>query len=101
VMGDVIMQWRWQRWLNRDLVVSFASLLAEDFEVVLHICEPYSLSVDALSTSFDALHCGLPSQNGFLFLSKPLDLLLTLASSSSSAADASSSASSSQSSIWT
>jgi hypothetical protein len=55
---------------------SFAALLAENFKVVLHLSEPRSLSVDVLSTSFDALHYGLPSQNGFLFLSEPLDLLL-------------------------
>jgi hypothetical protein len=80
VVGDVIVRWRWcwWRWLNRDLVVqwSFMPLLAEDFEVVLHLCEPRLLSVDVLSTSFGTLHCGLPSQYGFLFLPEPLDLLL-------------------------
>jgi hypothetical protein len=55
---------------------SFAPLLVEDAHVVLHLCEPRSLFVDVLSMSFDALHHGLPSQNGFLFLPKPLDLLL-------------------------
>jgi hypothetical protein len=40
---------------------SFASLLAEDFKVVLHLCEPHTLSTDVLSTSFGTLHCGLPS----------------------------------------
>jgi hypothetical protein len=55
---------------------SFAPLLAENFKVVLHHSEPRSLSVDVLSTSFGALHCGLVSHNGFLFLSEPLDLLL-------------------------
>jgi hypothetical protein len=55
---------------------SFAPLLAEDFEVVLHLYESRSLSIDILSMSFGMLHCGLPSQHGFMFLSEPLDLLL-------------------------
>jgi hypothetical protein len=55
---------------------SFAPLLADDFEVVLHLCEPHSFSVDVLSMSFGSLYCGLPSQNGFLFLPEPPDLLL-------------------------
>jgi hypothetical protein len=65
VVGDVIVwwRWRWRRWLIRDLDMqwSFAPLLVEDFEVVLHLCEPRSLSVDVFSMSFGALHCGLPS----------------------------------------
>jgi hypothetical protein len=69
VVEDVIMwwRWRWRRWLIRNLVVqwSFVSLLAEDFEVVLHLCDPRSLSTDVLSVSFGALHCGLPSSDGF------------------------------------
>jgi hypothetical protein len=52
------------------------TLAAEDVEVVLHLCEPRSLSVDVLSKSFSVLHRGLPSQNGFLFLLEPLDFLL-------------------------
>jgi hypothetical protein len=46
-----------------NLVVqrSFASLLAGDFKVVLHLYEPRSLSTDVLSMSFGTLHCGLPS----------------------------------------
>jgi hypothetical protein len=51
-------------------------LLVEEVQVVLHLCEPCSLSIDVLSMSFGVLHHGLPSQNGFLFLPKPLDLLL-------------------------
>jgi hypothetical protein len=51
-------------------------LLAENIQVVLHLCEPHSLSVDILPMSFSALHRGLPSQNGFLFLSEPLNRLL-------------------------
>jgi hypothetical protein len=60
-----------------DLVVrwSFTALVAEIFEVVFHLCESRSLSVDVLSMSFSALHCSLPYQNG-LFLPEPLDLLL-------------------------
>jgi hypothetical protein len=42
----------------------------------IHLCEPRSLSVDVLSMSSSALHRGLPSQNGFLFLLEPLNLLL-------------------------
>jgi hypothetical protein len=55
---------------------SFVLLLAENIQVVLHLCEPHSLSVDILPMSFSALHRGLPSQNGFLFLSEPLNRLL-------------------------
>jgi hypothetical protein len=64
--------------LIRDLVVqwSFAPLLAEDVKVVLHLYESRSLSIDVLSMSFGALHHGLPTHNGFMFLSEPLDLLL-------------------------
>jgi hypothetical protein len=64
--------------LVRYLVVhwSFASLLTKNIQVVLDLCEPHSLSVDVLPMSFDVLHYDLPSQNRFLFLSKPLDLLL-------------------------
>jgi hypothetical protein len=80
VMGDLIVwwRWRWQRWLIRDLVVqwSFAPLLTEDVQVILHLYEPRSLYVDVLSMIFSALHHGLPSHNGFLFLLEPLDLLL-------------------------
>jgi hypothetical protein len=80
VVGNVIVRWRWRwwGWLVGDLVVqwSFTPLLAEDFEVVLHLCEPRSLSIDVLSMSFGVLHCSLPSQNGLLFLPLPLNLLL-------------------------
>jgi hypothetical protein len=51
-------------------------LLAEDVQVVLHLCKPRSLSVDVLPTSFGALHGSLPSKDGFLFLPKSLYLLL-------------------------
>jgi hypothetical protein len=63
VVEDVIVGWQWRRWLIRNLVVqwSFAPLLAEDFKVVLHLCEPYSLSTDALFAGFSTLHCGPPS----------------------------------------
>jgi hypothetical protein len=76
VVEDVIVGWR--RWLIRNLVVqwSFASLLVEDFKVVLHLCEPRSLSTDVLSVSFGTLHCILPSYDGFMFLPEPLRLLL-------------------------
>jgi hypothetical protein len=80
VVGNVIVRWRrrWWTWLIRDLIVQLSptSLLVEDFEVILHFCEPRSFYVDVLSTSFDTLYCGLPSKDGFLFLSEPLDLLL-------------------------
>jgi hypothetical protein len=66
--------------LVRDLVLqwTFTPLLAEVIQVVLHLCEPRSLSVDVLSTSFGTLNRGLPSQNGFLFLPEPLDFLVGL-----------------------
>jgi hypothetical protein len=51
-------------------------LLMEDVHVVLHLCEPHLLHVDGFPASFDVLHCSLPSQNGFLFLLDPLNLLL-------------------------
>jgi hypothetical protein len=55
---------------------SFLPLLTEDVQVVLHLYEPCSLPVDILHVSFNALNCNMPSQNGFLFLSEPLNLLL-------------------------
>jgi hypothetical protein len=57
------MRWQWQNWLVRDLVLqwSFTLVLAEDVQVVLHLCEPRSLSIYVLSMSFGALHQGLPS----------------------------------------
>jgi hypothetical protein len=63
VVEDVIVGWRWRRWLIRNLVVQWSSvsLLAEDFKVVLHLCEPHSLSTDVLPASFSTLHCDLPS----------------------------------------
>jgi hypothetical protein len=74
-LEKVILRWRW---LVRDLVVqwSFAPLLAEGVQVVLHLLEPRSLSVNIFPTSFSTLHRGLPSQNGFLFLSESFNFLL-------------------------
>jgi hypothetical protein len=54
----------------------FVPLLADNVPVVLHFCEPRQLPVDVLPASFSVLHCSLPSQNGFLLLPKPLNLLL-------------------------
>jgi hypothetical protein len=51
-------------------------LLVKDVQVVLHLCEPRSCPGDVLPISFSVLRCSLPSQDGFLFLPKPLDLLL-------------------------
>jgi hypothetical protein len=51
-------------------------LLAEDVQVVLHLCKPRTLFVDVLPTSFGTLHGGLPSQDVFLFLLEPPNLLL-------------------------
>jgi hypothetical protein len=51
-------------------------LVVEDVQVVLHLCKPPSIILDVLPTSFSALHDNLPSQDGFLFLLEPLNLLL-------------------------
>jgi hypothetical protein len=51
-------------------------LLVKDIDNILQLCEPHMLSVDMLPTSLDALDCGLPSHDGFLFLSEPLNFLL-------------------------
>jgi hypothetical protein len=77
-LEEMVMQWSWWMWLVRDLVVqlSFTLLLAEDVQVVLHVCETRSLHVDVLPMSFGALHCSLRSHNGLLLLLEPLDLLL-------------------------
>jgi hypothetical protein len=64
LLGSMVMRW------------SFVPLLEENVQVVLHLCEPRSLPVDGLPVSFDALNYNLSSQNGFLFLSEPLNLLL-------------------------
>jgi hypothetical protein len=55
---------------------SFVPLLAKDVRDVLHLCEPHSRPVDVLSVSFSALHCSQSSQNGFLLMLEPLNLLL-------------------------
>jgi hypothetical protein len=79
-LEEMVMRWRWWWgwWLVRDLIIrwSFLPLLTEDVQVVLHLCEPRSLPIDVLPASFDVLNCSMPSQNGFLFLSEPLNLLL-------------------------
>jgi hypothetical protein len=62
-----------------DLVKrSFLPLLSlmENIEGVLHLCEPRSLPIDVLPMSFSALDCNLRSQDGHLFLLKPLNFLL-------------------------
>jgi hypothetical protein len=73
---DASLRWRW--YLVRDLVMrwSFVPLLAENVQVILHLCEPRSLPVDGLPVSFGTLNYSLPSHNGFLFLLEPLNLLL-------------------------
>jgi hypothetical protein len=48
----------------------------ENIKRVLHLCEPRSLPVDVLPLRFDTLDCSLPSQDGLLFLPKPLNFLL-------------------------
>jgi hypothetical protein len=74
---DLVMRWGWSRGLWRQLVVDLVvPLLVEDIQVVLHLCEPRLLPVDVLLASFGALHYSLPSQDGFLFLSEPPNLLL-------------------------
>jgi hypothetical protein len=50
--------------------------VVEDVQVVLHLCKPGSFSINILPMRFIALHGSLPSQDGFLFLSEPLNLLL-------------------------
>jgi hypothetical protein len=82
LMRELIVRrgWWWRRWwLMRDLVErSFVPLLLlmEDTEGVLHLCEPRSLPVDVLPSSFGALNCGLPSKYELLFLPEPLNFLL-------------------------
>jgi hypothetical protein len=51
-------------------------LLSKDLDGVLDLHEPCLLSVYMLPFGFDALSCGLPVSDGFLFLTEPLDLLL-------------------------
>jgi hypothetical protein len=51
-------------------------LLVSDFDGVLYLCEPCSLSVDVLPLGFGVLGCHLPTHDGFLFLVEPLNLLL-------------------------
>jgi hypothetical protein len=57
---------------------SFLSLLllAKDIDSVLQLREPRPLSVNVLLASLGALNCSLPSHDGFLFLSEPVDFLL-------------------------
>jgi hypothetical protein len=51
-------------------------LLTKNIEGVLHFYKPCSLPIDVLPTDFDTLNCSLPPQDGFLFLSEPLNFLL-------------------------
>jgi hypothetical protein len=51
-------------------------LLVKDINGVLQLCKPCSLSVYVLPPDFSALDYCLPPYDGFLFLTKPLDLLL-------------------------
>jgi hypothetical protein len=63
----------------RDLIQqSFLSLLlmTENVEGVLYLGEPCSLSIDVLHAGLDASDYSLSSQDGFLFLPKPLNFLL-------------------------
>jgi hypothetical protein len=48
----------------------------KDINGVLQLCKPCSLSVYVLPPDFSALDYCLPPYDGFLFLTKPLDLLL-------------------------
>jgi hypothetical protein len=93
LLEKMVLRWGWWMQMMGDLIVvaivvggwlvsylvvqwSFASLLTENLQVVLHLCEPRLHSVDAFPMSFGALQRGLPSQNRLLFVPKPLDLLL-------------------------
>jgi hypothetical protein len=51
-------------------------LLAKDIASILQLRELRLFSVDMLSTSFSVLCDGLPSHDGFLFMSEPLYFLL-------------------------
>jgi hypothetical protein len=77
------MRWRWERWIRVVLVVRLLKqrllalfLLVKDLDGVLELCESCSFSINMLSSGFDMLSCYLPSRDSFLFLMKPLDLLL-------------------------
>jgi hypothetical protein len=51
-------------------------LLAKDLNVVLELRESCPFSVNMLSSGFGTLSCCLPSCDGILFLTEPLNLLL-------------------------
>jgi hypothetical protein len=51
-------------------------LLAKDLDGVLDLCEPCLLPVYMLPSGFSILDCGLPASDGFLLLTKALNLLL-------------------------
>jgi hypothetical protein len=51
-------------------------LLAKDLDSVLELRESCPFSIDVLPSGFGTLSCCMPPCNGFLFLTKPLDLLL-------------------------
>jgi hypothetical protein len=73
----------WWRWVGVGLVVLvFERRLLPLFLVVkglnglLEICKSCSFSVDVLPSSFNTLNYCLPPPDGFMFLMKPLNLLL-------------------------
>jgi hypothetical protein len=80
-MRDVIEQWRWWRngivwrmWVDIGLLVVFS--LLKDIDGVLQLCEPCSLLVDVLLSSFSKLSDCLVPHDGFLFLLEPFYFLL-------------------------
>jgi hypothetical protein len=73
----------WWRWVRVGLVLPLAQrwllpllLLAKDANGILHLYEPFPLSINVLSARFTALSDCFPSHDGFLLLSEPLYLLL-------------------------
>jgi hypothetical protein len=74
----------WQRW-GVEIVFMIRLLewwllplllLAKDLDVVLELRKYCPFSIDVFPSGFDTLCCCLPPCDGFLFLTKPLILLL-------------------------
>jgi hypothetical protein len=79
LMRDLVKWWWWSReWMGDLIERSFMPILPlmKTIKHVLHLCEAHSLPVDVLPVSFNTLDCSLPSQDGLLFLPKPLNFLL-------------------------
>jgi hypothetical protein len=78
-----VVVWWWRRWVGIKRMLHLIEgrflslfLLIKDVDGVLQFCEPCPLSVDVLPSGLSTLSSFLPSHDGFLLLTEPLNFLL-------------------------